>query len=257
MSSSRRVAGVLLLLVPIVPFGMLADDPAASASQIIINGDSCTVVHTPAEHEDVLALTGVFAANWSAEILRDIPTAAEDLATARSWHADKTSAALNDMPDHVREAVDRINRAGQRVGYREDEATAPLRLLVERNDRRGTGRTWQTYRLDEARQHVDTTRRTGAPALLSGTREDLSVPAGESWQRSWDRTPGARAEADASGAELRLCSRQTSGTVNRTTGKAKTDANLSIPSLPAGIPAGRIHTTTVLELLNEISAFSC
>lgn len=255
MSSPRRVAAVLLLLVPIAPFVLLGGTPAASASEVVVDGDSCTVIHTPTEHEDVLALTGVFAANWSAEILRDIHSAAEDFATARSWHADKTTEALADMPVHVREAVDRINLAGQRVGYREDEATAPLRLLIERNDHRRTGRTWQTYSLDQARQHVDTTRRTGAPVLLSGTREDLSVPAKESWQRAWDRTPGARAEADASGTELRLCSRQTSGSVNRTTAKAKTNPALSIPSLLPVIPAGRIHTMTVLELLDEISAF--
>ncbi|RSZ66190.1 hypothetical protein EAH68_01175 [Corynebacterium hylobatis] len=226
--------------------------PSAAASEVVVAGDSCTVIHTPAEHEEVLALTGVFAANWSAEILRDIPTAGEDMATARSWHADKTSEELDDMPDHVRAAVDRVNLAGQRVGYRDDEATAPLRVLVDRNDQRAAGITWQTFTAVEARRHMAAARDTGAPALLSGTRENLSVPADESWRRAWERTPGARAEADASHTELRMCIGQTSGTVDRITVKAM-DTEAPLTSTVLGLPTGRIHNLTVLRLLEEVT----
>lgn len=245
MSVRSFFAAVLLLSLP------LLGTPAA-ASEVVAAGNSCTVIHTQEEHEEVLALTGVFAANWSAEILRDIPTATDDMATARSWHADKTSGELADMPEHVRTAVDRVNLAGQRVGYREDEATAPLRVLVDRNDQRATGRTWQTFTAVEARRHMAAARDTGAPALLSGTRADLSVPADESWQRAWERTPGARAEADASRTELRMCIGQTSGTVDRTTAKA-VDTGSPVTSPVLGLPTGRIHSLTVLRLLEEVT----
>jgi hypothetical protein len=242
------LGAALLLTLPLI------GTPSATASQVIVAGDSCTVIHTPEEHEEVLALTGVFAANWSAEILRDIPTAADDMASARSWHADKTSDELADMPDHIRGAVIRVNLAGQRVGYRDEEATAPLRVLIDRNDQREAGRTWQTFTAAEARAHMDTARRTGAPALLSDTRENLSVPAEESWQRAWERTPGARVEADASSAELRMCTGQTSGTVDRTTAKAS-GGSAPATSLVLGAPAGQIHTLTVLRLLEEVAGF--
>ncbi|MCS5478968.1 hypothetical protein NYP18_04780 [Corynebacterium sp. YIM 101645] len=226
--------------------------PSAAASEVVVAGDSCTVIHTPAEHEEVLALTGVFAANWSAEILRDIPATRDDMATARSWHADKASDELADMPGHIRAAVDRVNLAGQRVGYRDDEATAPLRVLVDRNDERAAGITWGTFTAVEARQRLAAARSTGAPAMLSGTRENLSVPADESWRRAWERTPGARAEADASHTELRMCIGQTSGTVDRTTAKAM-DTEAPVTSMVLGVPTGRIHSLTVLRLLEEVT----
>ncbi|QGU04332.1 hypothetical protein [Corynebacterium comes] len=250
MSARSAIAAALILAAPLIGV------PPASASEVVVSGASCTVIHTPAEHEDVLALSGVFAANWSAEILRDIPSAAEDMAVARSWHADKTSDALAEIPEHVRAAVDRVNTAGHRVGYRDEEATAPLRVLVDRNDHRRTGRTWQTFSTDEARKHLETTRRTGAPTALSGTHENLSIPADESWQRAWERTPGARAEAAASSAELRLCAGRTAGTVDRATANAETHDAPVVSLLVLGVPLGHIHTTTVLRLLEEISAFS-
>lgn len=246
MSVRSFFAAALLLSLP------LTGTPSATASEVVVAGDSCTVIHTQEEHEEVLALTGVFAANWSAEILRDIPTATEDMATARSWHADKTSGELTGMPENVRAAVDRVNLAGQRVGYRDDEATAPLRVLVDRNDQKSEGRTWQTFTAVEARQHMAAARDTGAPALLSGTRANLSVPADESWQRAWERTPGARAEADASHTELRMCIGQTSGTVDRPTAQATTSGP-QVTSLVLGVPTGKIHSITVLRLLEEVT----
>lgn len=246
MSVRSFFAAALLLTFPLISV------PAATASQVVVAGDSCTVIHTQEEHEEVLALTGVFAANWSAEILRDIPTATEDMATARSWYADKTSGELADMPGHIQAAVDRVNLAGQRVGYQDDEATAPLRVLVDRNDQKAAGRNWQTFTAVEARQHMAAARDTGAPALLSGTRANLSVPADESWLRAWERTPGARAEADASHTELRMCIGQTSGNVDRTTARAAA-TEPSVTSLLPGVPTGRIHSITVLRLLEEVT----
>lgn len=242
------IAAALILAAPLINI------PPASAAEVITNATSCTVIHTPEEHEDVLALSGIFAANWSAEILRDIPSAAEDMSIARSWHADKTSAELDDVPDHVRAALDRLNAAGQRVGYRGEEATSPLRVLVDRNDLRASGLTRRTLSIEEARADLETIRRTGAPALLSDYRADLSVPAEESWQRAWDRTPGASAEADAAGAELRLCAEQTPGTVDRASAATRTTQSLS--SFVLGVPLGDIHRATVLKLLEEVAGFS-
>ena len=105
---SRRpfaLAASLLLAFPLAH-----SLPAAHAADVIVEGGTCTVVHSPVERDNVLALSGVFAANWSAEILRDIPGAAEDMSLARIWHADKTSEQLADMPAEVRAAVDHHDR---------------------------------------------------------------------------------------------------------------------------------------------------
>lgn len=242
MSARTILAAALVLAAPLAapPAGV----PAASASEVIADDSSCTVLRSPAEQEDVLALSGVFAANWSAEILRDIPAAAEEMAVARSWYADKTSDALPSMPEHIREAVDRINAAGQRVGYRGEEATAPLRVLMERND------------LRRAAADLESSRRTGAPAMLGDVREGLSVPAEESWQRAWERTPGAGAETAAATEELRLCADRTSGTVDRSAATAEPSSAPALPPLVLGLPLGEIHMNTVLELFREIGVFS-
>lgn len=246
MSVRSFFAAALLLSLP------LAVTPSATASEVAAAGNSCTVILTQKEHEEVLALTGVFAANWSAEILRDIPTVADDMATTRSWHADKTSDELGDMPDQISAAIDRVNLAGQRVGYRDDEATAPLRVLIDRNDQKAAGRTWQTFTFVEARQHLAAARKTGAPALLSESLTNLSVPAEESWRRAWERTPGARAEVEASNRELRMCVGQTSGTVDRATAKA-VGTTAPVTSLVLSAPAGMIHSITVFRLLEEVT----
>lgn len=254
MSARTILAAALVLAAPLAapPAGV----PAASASEVIADDSSCTVLRSPAEQEDVLALSGVFAANWSAEILRDIPAAAEEMAVARSWYADKTSDALPSMPEHIREAVDRINAAGQRVGYRGEEATAPLRVLMERNDLRRAGTGPQTLSVDRAAADLESSRRTGAPAMLGDVREGLSVPAEESWQRAWERTPGAGAETAAATEELRLCADRTSGTVDRSAATAEPSSAPALPPLVLGLPLGEIHMNTVLELFREIGVFS-
>ena len=254
MSARTTLAAALILTAPLA--APLADVPSASASEVISAGSACTVLRTAAEQEDVLALSGVFAANWSAEILRDIPAAAEEMAVARSWHADKTSEASAEMPVHVREAVDRVNAAGQRVGYRGDEATAPLRVLVERNDLRRAGTAPLTMSVDRAAADLETSLRTGAPPMLADLREQLSVPAEESWQRAWERTPGASAETAAAGAELRLCAEQASGTVDRANATAQPSPSPELPPLVLGLPLGQIHLTTVLELFREVGVLS-
>lgn len=251
---SRRpfaLAASLLLAFPLAH-----SLPAAHAADVIVEGGTCTVVHSPVERDNVLALSGVFAANWSAEILRDIPGAAEDMSLARIWHADKTSEQLADMPAEVRAAVDRVNEAGQRVGYREDDATAPLRVLIDRNDHRRANQAWHTVSPEGAKELLDASRRSGTPTLLSGTRDGLSVAADEAWMRAWERTPGAAIEADASLAELRLCASGTSGTVDR--GDASTTVGQILESrVPdtrpqlVGVPLGHLHTSLIVALLEE------
>ncbi|WP_460490795.1 hypothetical protein, partial [Corynebacterium nasicanis] len=130
MSRRARMLAAALLCAPLI------DVPLSPAADVHVTGPTCTVLATTAEREEMLALSGIFAANWSAEILRDIPGSGADMSLARVWHADKTTEELADMPEPVRAAVDRINAAGQRVGYTGEEASAALRVLVDRNERR-------------------------------------------------------------------------------------------------------------------------
>lgn len=210
MSPRARVLAALLLTIPLV-------SPArAVASEVRVPEASCTIVYSAAEWEEMLALAGVFAANWSAEILRDLPAAREDLTLTRTWHADKTTDELADMPEHIRAAVDRVSVVGARAGYRDGEVLAPVRILVERNDLREDSDPRISFERDEARARLAAERDGRTSTLLSGSREGLSVAAGESWQRAWERTPGAQAESAASRAELSLCAAGTAGSVDRT-----------------------------------------
>ena len=222
----------------------------AAASEILVVGPSCTITHTPGESEEMLALAGVFAATWSAEILRDVPAARDDMAMARSWHADKTTTQVESMPEAVREAMARINVAGQRVGYEGEEATAPLRILVQRNDHRAAERGWHAVTPESARRQLAAAGAGGAPTALSFSRENLSVAAEESWTRAWNRTPGAQAEAEASRAELALCAAETSGSVNRATAARNTDVPEARLPL-TGVPVGELHASMLMSLLEE------
>lgn len=228
----------------------------AAASDVVVTGPSCTFLYSAAEREEMLAVSGVFAANWSAEILRDIPAAADDLSVARAWHADKTSDAVVSMPEDVRAAIDRVNNAGHRVGYAKDEAVAPLRILVERNDLRESQRPFQILERDDARDRLATSRDRLTPTLLSESRDGLSVAAGESWLRAWERTPGAQAESEASRAELSLCATGAAGSVNRSTAESDITAppTKRLPLL--GVPMGRVHSAFVMALLEDVGGLS-
>jgi|LSQX01.2.fsa_nt_gb hypothetical protein len=253
--SRRRItraltACVACLVIPLAGFS------SARAAEITTDDGVCTVRLSPAETESGLALSGVFAANWSAEILRDVPSVAEDMALARTWHADKTSEQLADMPGNVRAALERINAASARVGYRDGEAAAPLRILVERNNHRAAGRDTYQMTSAEARAQLAAARRSGSTTLLSGTREGLSVAADEAWLRAWERTPGAQAEADAYRAELRMCATGASGTVDRdepptTPVRSSTPDPTTAPTPARGVPLGSIHTSLVVALLED------
>lgn len=253
--SRRRTARALTACMALLAFP-LAGASVTHAAHITTTDGVCTVRHIPAETESGLALSGVFAANWSAEILRDVPSAAEDMTLARTWHADKTSEQLADMPVHIQAALGRINAASARAGYRDGEATAPLRILVERNNHRAAGGDRYTMTPAEARNQLADSRRTGTTRLLSGTREGLSVAAEEAWLRAWERTPGAQTEADAFRAELRMCSAGGSGTVGRDE-SSPSSGRTSATHVPAsqvpggGVPLGTIHTSLVVALLED------
>lgn len=253
--SQRRITRALTALAACLAFP-LTGASVTHAADITSTAGVCTVRHTPAETESGLALAGVFAANWSAEILRDVPSVAEDMALARTWHADKTGDQLADMPDDVRAALERINAASARAGYRDGEATAPLRILVERNNHRAAGHDSYTMTATEARGRLAVARRTGATTLLSGTREGLSVAADEAWKRAWERTPGAQAEEAAFLAELRMCASGASGPADRGDASA-TPVRSSDPRQPSsavpggGVPLGSIHSSLVVALLED------
>ena len=243
------------LIVAAVSALLLIDAPSpAAASDVVVTGPSCTFLYSAAEREEMLALSGVFAANWSAEILRDIPAAADDLAVARTWHADKTSDALPSMPEHVRAAIERVNTAGHRVGYAEDEAVAPLRILVERNDLRESQRPWQILDRDDARDRLAASRDRLTPTLLSESRDGLSVAAGESWLRAWERTPGAQTESEASRAELALCATGTAGSVNRSTAQSDLTPPPATRLPLLGVPMGKVHSAFVMALLEDVGS---
>lgn len=251
----RRIARALTSFTACLAIP-LAGASVTHAAEVTTTAGTCTVRHTPAEVESALALSGVFAANWSAEILRDVPAVTEDMALARTWHADKRSGQLADMPDDVRAAMERINVASARVGYREGEAVSPLRILVERNNRRAADHDSYTMTSDEARDRLAVARQTGATTLLNDTRKGLSVAAEESWLRAWERTPGAQAEEDAFRAELRKCASGGSGAIDHGTTSPSPvgtpDPRRSSPVVPGGgVPLGSIHSSLIVALLED------
>lgn len=222
----RAFVGVLLAAA------LLPAPAPATAAEVTVLGPSCTLASTQAEAEEQWALYGVFAANWSAEILRDIPGAAEDMALARAWYADKKSDAA--PPEEVAAAVARIDVAGHRVGYQGEEASAPLRVLVDCNERRADARRWEVLPRAEARERLNTHRDTP----LHDYRVGLSVAAAESWDRAWERTPGAEDAARAGRAEMSQCT-----------------AGVSGPTPPPVLPGahiGALYTSLVMNLLEDI-----
>ncbi|MDO5670485.1 MAG: hypothetical protein Q4G50_10805 [Corynebacterium sp.] len=222
----RAFAGALLAAA------LLPVTATASATEVTVLGPSCTFVSTEAELEDSLALYGVFAANWSAEILRDVPGAAEDMALARAWFADKTAA--EEPPAEISAALERIDVAGHRVGYQGQEASAPLRVLVDRNERRQSAQRWRVMPRVEARERL--TAHQDTP--LHGYRAGLSVAAAESWERAWARTPGAEAAARAGRAEFSQCTAGVSG-------------KAAPPPLP-GAHIGALYPSLVMALLEDV-----
>ncbi len=215
-------AAALALSSPVV-----AAAQSPPAAQATVADPACTLSTSSQDYTDYAAAIGVFAANWAGEIVRDIPASAEDMSTARAWHADKTTADLPDRPEEIRAAVERINAAGAHAGYGEQEATAPLRLLLHRNEA--------------------VTGDTDDPALLTASLAELGIPAEEAWERAWDRTPQIHARAEEYRTELARCATATA-TGLRTTGltgivSGLYAANLDllgehVPQLWEAFPAG-------------------
>lgn len=233
----------------------------AGASQVSVNDATCTVAASTGEYEDFVSAVGVFAANWAAEIVRDLPAVGADMSTARAWYADKTSEDVTDLPESVRGAEERIDAAGVRAGYREGEALAPLQLLLQRNDRRldGTIGWFDSHRMpvSEAQSRLSNARLGNGPAILTSTRQDLSVPADEAWNRAWEATPQIRNEHDATLAELQLCSDATPGTVDRTTGHVHPDPDPAPGATGGlvGIIAG-LHSLLVQLIAGQVPGLS-
>ncbi len=216
-TAAAVVASSLLLT------GLVA--PTAGASQITVGDNVCTVSASVAEYGDFVSAAGVFAAHWAAEVVRDLPAAAADMSTARAWYADKTSTELENQPEEIRAAEERIDAAGVRAGYREGEALAPLQLLLARNDRRANGAVgwFDSHRMTmtEARDRLSSLRLSDAPAVLTASRQDLSVPAEEAWLRAWNSTPQILTQHEATLAELELCAEGTAGEVDRASGDVR------------------------------------
>ena len=215
------------LTVTVTAAALALSSPIAVAAQspATVTAPACTLSTSSQDYTDYAAAIGVFAANWAGEIVRDIPASAEDMSTARAWHADKTTADLPDRPEEIRAAVERINAAGAHAGYGEQEATAPLRLLLHRNEA--------------------VTGDTDDPALLTTSLEELGIPAEEAWERAWDRTPQIHARAEQYRTELSRCATVTEVRTTGLTGivSGLYAANLDllgehVPQLWEAFPAG-------------------
>ena len=92
------------------------------------------------------------------------------------------------------------------------------------------------------------------PTLLSESRDGLSVAAGESWLRAWERTPGAQAESEASRAALALCATGTAGSVNRSTAQSDLTPPPATRLPLLGVPMGKVHSAFVMALLEDVGS---